>query len=131
MGSKALENNLTARSVGIPSAVSLPTLIAEIGNNHLGDVARAREMLAETFKAGIDKLSKVPLRFVTFLGFAAAIFSLLTGLAYLAYKLIFWANFSVGIAPLVIGPFFLGSVHLLSMGIPGEYIGSIHTQGTE
>jgi polyisoprenyl-phosphate glycosyltransferase len=49
-------------------------------------------------------------------------------LAYLVYKLIFWANFTVGIAPLVIGLFFLGSVQLLSMGILGEYIGSIHTQ---
>ena len=31
-------------------------------------------------------------------------------------------------APLVIGLFFLGSVQLLSMGILGEYIGSVHTQ---
>ena len=77
---------------------------------------------------GITNLSKVPLRFVTFMGFAGALFSLLVGLAYLAYKLIFWANFNVGIAPLVIGLFFLGSVQLLSMGILGEYIGSIHTQ---
>ncbi len=77
---------------------------------------------------GITNLSKVPLRFVTFLGFAGALFSLLVGLAYLAYKLIFWANFNVGIAPLVIGLFFLGSVQLLSMGILGEYIGSIYTQ---
>jgi hypothetical protein len=34
----------------------------------------------------------------------------------------------VGIAPLVIGLFFLGSVQLLSMGILGEYVGAIHTQ---
>jgi hypothetical protein len=34
----------------------------------------------------------------------------------------------VGIAPLVIGLFFLGSVQLLSMGILGEYIGAIHSQ---
>lgn len=77
---------------------------------------------------GVTNLSKVPLRFVTFLGFAGAALSLLTGLGYLAYKLLFWANFTVGIAPLVIGLFFLGSVQLLAMGILGEYIGSIHTQ---
>lgn len=77
---------------------------------------------------GITNLSKVPLRLVTALGFACSLLSLLTGLAYLVYKLIFWANFNVGIAPLVIGLFFLGSVQLLSMGVLGEYIGSIHTQ---
>ncbi len=34
---------------------------------------------------------------------------------------------TVGIAPLVIGLFFLGSVQLLSLGILGEYVGSIQT----
>jgi len=77
---------------------------------------------------GITNLSKVPLRLVTGLGFACSILSLLAGLAYFAYKLLFWNNFTVGIAPLIIGLFFLGSVQLLSMGILGEYIGSIHTQ---
>lgn len=77
---------------------------------------------------GITNMSKVPLRLVTFLGFACALLSLLTGLGYLIYKLLFWSNFNVGVAPLVIGLFFLGSVQLLSMGILGEYIGSVHTQ---
>jgi hypothetical protein len=34
----------------------------------------------------------------------------------------------VGVAPLVLGLFFLGSVQLFFLGIIGEYIGSIHTQ---
>jgi len=77
---------------------------------------------------GITNLSRVPLRFVTFLGFISGALSLLAALAYLMYKLVFWSNFSVGVAPLVIGLFFLGSVQLVSMGILGEYIGAIHTQ---
>jgi hypothetical protein len=77
---------------------------------------------------GITNLSKVPLRIVTFIGFATGLLSVLTGFAYLIYKLAFWRNFEVGIAPLVIGLFFLGSVQLISMGILGEYIGAIHTQ---
>ncbi len=77
---------------------------------------------------GITNLSKVPLRFVTFLGFISGTLSLLAALAYLLYKLVYWTNFSVGVAPLVIGLFFLGSVQLVSMGILGEYIGAIHTQ---
>ncbi len=77
---------------------------------------------------GITNLSKVPLRLVTALGFACSLLSLVAGVAYLFYKLLFWSNFTVGIAPLVIGLFFLGSVQLLSMGILGEYVGAIHTQ---
>jgi glycosyltransferase involved in cell wall biosynthesis len=76
---------------------------------------------------GIINLSKVPLRMVTALGFFTACASLLIGLGYLVYKLVFWTRFSVGIAPLVIGLFFLGSVQLVSLGIIGEYVGAIHT----
>ncbi len=49
-------------------------------------------------------------------------------LAYLVYKLLFWRSFSVGIAPLVIGMFFVSSIMLVFMGVLGEYIGAIHTQ---
>jgi glycosyltransferase involved in cell wall biosynthesis len=76
---------------------------------------------------GITNLSKVPLRMVTFTGFAGAGLCVIIGLAYLLYKLLFWSRFSVGIAPLVIGIFFFSSVQLISVGILGEYIGSIHT----
>ena len=62
------------------------------------------------------------------LGFVAAAISFLVGLVYLIYKLIFWAQFSVGLAPAVIGLFFLGSVQMIFLGIIGEYIGAIYTQ---
>ncbi|MFZ0825267.1 MAG: glycosyltransferase family 2 protein [Terriglobales bacterium] len=77
---------------------------------------------------GITKLSKVPLRLVTFAGFAGSLLSTLVGTAYFTYKLFFWKDFTVGIAPIAIGMFFLGSLQLLFMGIIGEYIGNIHTQ---
>lgn len=77
---------------------------------------------------GITKLSKVPLRLVTFSGFAGSLCSMLGGISYFAYKLLFWHQFTLGIAPIVIGMFFLGSLQLLFMGIIGEYIGNIHTQ---
>jgi glycosyltransferase involved in cell wall biosynthesis len=76
---------------------------------------------------GITNLSKVPLRLVTFCGFGGAMLSGLMGLTYLLYKLLFWDRFTVGMAPVVIGIFFFGSVQLISVGIIGEYIGSIHT----
>jgi polyisoprenyl-phosphate glycosyltransferase len=113
-------------------------MIAEIGLPHTeiqyDQPRRKRGFTKNNFYAlydmamlGLTNLSKVPLRFVTLLGFACSALSLLVGLAYFVYKLLFWSNFTVGIAPLVIGLFFLGSVQLLSMGILGEYIGSIQT----
>jgi glycosyltransferase involved in cell wall biosynthesis len=83
--------------------------------------------LYDTAMLGITNLSKVPLRLVTFSGFAGALVSVLVSLAYLVYKLVFWSHFSVGVAPLVIGVFFFMSIQMLFMGIIGEYIGTIHT----
>lgn len=77
---------------------------------------------------GITKLSKVPLRLVTFSGFFGSLLSMLGGTVYFGYKLMFWHEFTLGIAPIAIGMFFLGSLQLLFMGIIGEYIGNIHTQ---
>lgn len=113
-------------------------MIAEIGLPH-GEIyydqpLRKRGVTKHNFYAlydlamlGITNLSKIPLRFVTLLGFCCSGASMFVGLLYLVYKLLFWENFTVGIAPLVIGLFFLGSVQLLSLGIIGEYVGSIQT----
>jgi len=77
---------------------------------------------------GITNFSKVPLRLATMVGFLAATLSLLVALGYLIYKLLFWQNFAIGTAPMVIGLFFFASVQLFFIGILGEYIGAIHTQ---
>ncbi len=76
---------------------------------------------------GITNLSRVPLRVVIFAGFISAMLSFLAGMFYLIYKLIFWSSFNVGVAPLVLGLFFMGSIQLIAIGIIGEYVGSIHT----
>lgn len=76
---------------------------------------------------GMTSYSKVPLRLAVILGFCSAVISLCVALFYLIYKLIFWQNFSVGLAPLVVGIFFFSSVQLFFLGIVGEYVGSIHT----
>ena len=77
---------------------------------------------------GMTGYTKIPLRLVTMFGFISAALSFLVGLVYLIYKLLFWFQFQVGSAPIVIGLFFLGSVQLLFLGIVGEYIGAIYTQ---
>jgi len=76
---------------------------------------------------GVTSYTKVPLRLATMLGFFSAIFSFLIGGVYLIYKLVDWQNFSLGLAPVIIGLFFMGSVQLFFLGIVGEYIGSIYT----
>ncbi len=76
---------------------------------------------------GITNLSKVPLRLVILCGFLSAVASLLAGLGYLLAKVLFWNSFNIGMAPMVVGLFFFGSVQLIALGVIGEYVGSIHT----
>jgi glycosyltransferase involved in cell wall biosynthesis len=77
---------------------------------------------------GVISTSKVPLRLATFAGFICAALSLLVALSYLTLKLIFWRTFAVGVAPMIIGVFFLQSIMLVFFGIIGEYIGAIYTK---
>jgi len=84
--------------------------------------------LYDTAMLGITNHSKVPLRLATFAGFFLASLSLLAALGYLVYKLLYWNSFQLGLAPLIIGMFFFGSVQLIFLGIVGEYVGAIHTQ---
>src|SRR5215469_1581176 len=76
---------------------------------------------------GMVSHSKMPIRIVAFLGFILGFFSMLAALIFLILKLMFWYHFPVGIAPIVIGVFFMFGIQLFFIGIIGEYIGSIHT----
>jgi glycosyltransferase involved in cell wall biosynthesis len=77
---------------------------------------------------GITNHSKVPLRIMAMAGLTLSFFSLLLALVFLFAKLFFWNSFSAGVAPMLIGIFFIGSVQLFFLGILGEYIGAIHTK---
>ncbi len=77
---------------------------------------------------GFISNTKIPLRLATMVGFLTAGISLFVGLFYLVYKLIYWHSFTAGLAPLVVGLFFVGGVQLFFLGIVGEYIGAIYTQ---
>jgi len=77
---------------------------------------------------GICNHSKIPLRFATFLGFSFSLISFFVAFAYIIAKLIFWDQFALGIAPIVIGIFFISSIQLFLLGIVGEYIGWIFTR---
>jgi hypothetical protein len=77
---------------------------------------------------GMTSYSKIPMRLATLLGFSSAAISLLVAFVYLVYKLLYWDNFSLGLAPLIVGLFFFISVLLFFLGIIGEYLSSVHTQ---
>ena len=77
---------------------------------------------------GIVKHSKIPLRLMTFLGFLFSFFSILTATIFFIYKLIYWDSFDLGIAPIIIGVFALGSVQIFILGFVGEYVMNILTQ---
>jgi glycosyltransferase involved in cell wall biosynthesis len=113
-------------------------MIAEIGLTHAEipyrQPRRKRGITKNNFYTlfdmamlGITNLSKVPLRLVTFSGFISSVLCVLVSLFYCVYKLVYWNNFTVGMAPLVIGLFFFASLQMIFVGIIGEYIGAIHT----
>lgn len=114
-------------------------LVAELGSERheieYEQPARTRGMtknnlyvLYETAMLGFVNHSKLPLRLSSFVGFSVALLSLMIAVGYLVYKLLFWYEFQIGMAPLVIGIFFLGGLQLFFLGVIGEYIGAIFTQ---
>ena len=70
--------------------------------------------------------TKIGLRMATFLGMGCGIISAIIGLVYLIMKLVQWDSFMAGMAPIVIGMFFLGSIQLFFLGFLGEYILSMN-----
>lgn len=77
---------------------------------------------------GITSYSKVVMRLATFLGFFVAGLSFLAGIVYFVLKLMYWDRFSAGVAPMLIGVFFLGSLQLFFIGFLGEYVLSINSR---
>jgi len=76
---------------------------------------------------GVVSHSKLPIRIAAFVGFGLGLISLVTAFVFLVLKLLFWSAFPMGIAPVVIGMFFMFGMLMLFIGILGEYIASIHT----
>lgn len=66
--------------------------------------------------------SNIGPRIATLAGFALGLISILIGLVYLILKIIFWESFSMGVAPLVFGVFFMGGIQLFFTGLIGEYV---------
>lgn len=74
----------------------------------------------------VTSYTKAGLRLATFVGGFSCVLSMLVALAYLIMKLIWWDRFPAGMAPMLIGMLFLGSVQIFFTGMVGEYVLSIN-----
>lgn len=84
--------------------------------------------LIDTAMTGLVNQSQVPLRFLTYIGVIIFMLSTIVAFYYFTLKLLYWDSFSFGIAPMILGVFFFGSVNLIGLGILAEYVGVIYSQ---
>lgn len=77
---------------------------------------------------GITTHSRAPMRLISIFGLSIAFLSLVVAMAYGVAKLLFWDSFDLGLAPILFGVFFFGSVQLFLIGLIGEYLSSIQTR---
>ena len=66
--------------------------------------------------------TKRGLRLATLVGFAFSAICFIVGVIYLILKLTNWYGFQAGMAPMLLGVFFMGSIQLFFIGLLGEYI---------
>ncbi|MBR0378482.1 MAG: glycosyltransferase family 2 protein [Lachnospiraceae bacterium] len=104
------------------------TILYQRPNRRAGKSKNHFYTLYDVAMIGITSYSKVMLRLASFLGFAIGGLSFLVALVYFILKLVHWDWFRSGIAPLVIGVFFLGGVQLFFIGLLGEYVLAINSR---
>lgn len=86
---------------------------------------KSKHNLYTLFNAAMRMLTthtQIGLRIATVGGMLISILSAIVGLVYLIMKLTNWSKMPMGIAPLLIGVFFLGSIQIFFIGLVGEYI---------
>ena len=76
----------------------------------------------------VTSYTKVGLRLATIFGSVCAAVSMAVAVVYLVMKLLYWYDFPAGMAPVLIGMCFLGSVQIFFIGLVGEYILSINSR---
>lgn len=76
----------------------------------------------------ITSYTKVGLRLATIFGSICSLISMVVALIYLVMKLMYWDRFPAGMAPMLIGMLFLGSIQIFFIGLVGEYILSINAR---
>lgn len=126
------------RNLGDPSPF-LRGIVAELGfsrkdieyeqeKRRAGKTSNNFYKLYDAAMLSFTSYTKMGLRLATFLGFILSGLSIVIALIYLILKLIYWNEFPMGTAPILIGVFFFGSIQLFFIGLVGEYIMNINTR---
>ncbi len=126
------------RNLGDPSPF-LRGIVAELGferkdiayeqaERRAGKTSNNFYKLYDAAMLSFTSYTKMGLRLATFSGFILSGISIVVALVYLILKLIYWSEFPMGMAPILIGVFFFGSIQLFFIGLVGEYIMNINTR---
>jgi glycosyltransferase involved in cell wall biosynthesis len=114
-------------------------IVAELGYRHkeiyftqpLRRAGKSSNNFYKLFDAAMlsfTSYTKAGMRICTLLGMLFSVVFLVIAVVYLILKLTNWYGFEAGMAPVVIGTCFLGSIQLFFIGILGEYVMSINNR---
>ena len=114
-------------------------LVAELGfkikqipyeqpKRRAGETKNHFYQLYDAAMLSITSYTKAGLRLATIFGSICSLISMVVAVVYLVMKLMYWDRFPAGMAPVLIGMCFLGSVQIFFIGLMGEYILSINAR---
>ena len=93
-----------------------------------GETKKHFYQLYDAAMLSITSYTKAGLRLATIFGSICSLISMVVAVVYLVMKLMYWDRFPAGMAPVLIGMCFLGSVQIFFIGLMGEYILSINAR---
>lgn len=93
-----------------------------------GDTSLGFYGLYDTALVGITNHSKVPIRILSLAGFILSFLSFIFAIGHIFLKIFVWESYAIGMATMLIGLFFFGSIQMLFLGLIGEYIAAIHSR---
>lgn len=110
------------RQVGLPTAEVTYDRAARAAGESKYPLAKMLGFALE----GVTSFSIRPLRLIAWAGFTVAGLSM----AYVLYSIVAWMSGATvpGWASTVVPIYFLGGMHLIALGIVGEYIGKLYTE---
>ena len=78
--------------------------------------------LIDAGMVGLTTYANKEMHYAALFGLGISILSIIVAIFYFFYKLCNWYNFDAGVAPIVIGIFFLGGIQIFLISLIGEYI---------
>ncbi|MDO4787942.1 MAG: glycosyltransferase family 2 protein [Johnsonella sp.] len=124
------------RDLGDPTPF-LRGIVAELGfrrkeipyeqpKRRAGKTSNNLYRLYDAAMLSVTSYTKFGLRLATFVGGISCMLSMAAAFVYLVLKLLYWERFPAGMAPILIGMLFLGSVQIFFIGMIGEYVLTIN-----